>query len=153
MQTCKGLHWATNDRHVWVDQLEKSRQKNPALRAATPALPSLTAQELKTFVTGIIKLRLRWDNDSDENRFAEKGVIGVPGACELKLLPGGRSVIFIDGHGVVKMCRIQLRGGQVSLPVVANIKYDQRTIFGPGWSRLLTAMSPCPILVHKQGSE
>ena len=152
-QTCKDLHRTTHDRHVWVDQLEKSCQKKPALRTATPTLTSLSTQELKTFVTGVVKLRLRWDKEGDELGFAAKAVIGVPGISELKLLPGGKSLLFIDGRGGVEMCRIKLEVGQVSLPRAANIKYDQKTVFGTGWSRLLTAMSPCPILIHTLGTE
>lgn len=150
-QTCNDLCRATQDRHVWVDQLEKLRPKDPALRSATPALTSLSAQKLRTFVTGLIKLRLRWNKGGNETDFAAKGLVGVPGVCELRLLPGGESVIFINGRGGVTLRRIKLEDGQVSLPVVADIKYDQRVVVGPGWSRLLTSTSPCPILVHKQG--
>ena len=152
-QTCKDLYRTTHDRHVWIDQLEKSCQKKPALRTATPALTSLSTQELKTFVTGLVKLRLRWDKDGNENGFAAKSTTGVPGISELKLLPGGKSVLFIDSRGGVEMRRIKLEDGQVSLPLVANIKYDQKTTFGTGRSRLLTATSPCPILIHIQGTE
>ena len=49
--------------------------------------------------------------------------------------------------------RIELEDSQASPPVVANVNYDQRIIIEPGWSKLLTAMSPRPILVHKQGNK
>ena len=62
-------------------------------------------------------------------------------------------MIVIGNRGGVTLRRIELEDGQVSLPVVANVNYDQRVTVGLGWSKLLTAMSPCPILIHKQGSK
>lgn len=152
LQTCKDLYWAIHDRHVWVDQHKKLLRKDPALRSATPPLISLSAQELKTFVTCWVKLRLRWDKRDDENGFVEKGLIELPGVNELRLMPGGRSVLVIGSRGGVTMRRIELDDGQVSLPVVASVKYDQKIIVGLGWNKLLTAISPCPILVHRQGN-
>jgi len=150
-QTCKDLREATQDRHVWVDQLEKLIQKDPALGSATPPLTSLSAQELKTFVTGRVKLRLRWDKDDGD--FVTNGLVGISGVCELRLLPGGKSMVVVGNRGGVTLRRIELEDGQVSLPVVANVNYEQKIIIGVGWSKLLTAMSPCPILVHKQGNK
>lgn len=122
--------------------------------SAQPRLRSLpSAQELKTFVTGLVKLRLRLSEHDNGIRFTAMGLVGIPGVCQLRLLPGGKSLLFIDGRGGVTLCQIKLECGQVSPPVVTNIKYDQRIIFGTGWSRLLTATAPCPILVHKQGEE
>ena len=136
-----------------MDQLEKLYQKNPALKSATPPLTSLSAQELKTFVTGRVKLRLRWDKGDNENGLITKGLTGIPGMRGFNLLPGGKSLLVVGDRGDVTLWRIELEGGHVSLPVVANIKYDQRIIVGPGWSKLLVAMSPCPILIHKQGNK
>ena len=62
-------------------------------------------------------------------------------------------MIVIGDRGGVTLRRIELVDSQVSLPVVANINYDQRVIVGIGWSKLLVAMSPCPILIHKQRNE
>lgn len=135
-----------------MDQLEKLRRKDPALRSATPPLTSLSAEELKNFVTGRVKLRLRWDKDDNENGFAAEGLIGIPGVCQLRLLPGGKFMLIIDSRGGVTLHRIKLEDGQVSLSVVANIKYD-KIVVGCGWSKLLTTVSPCPILIHKQGNE
>ena len=106
-------------------------------------------QELKTFVTGWAKLRLRWDKDGGENDFAAKGLAEFPGVEELRLLPGGKSVLVIGGSEVT-LCRIKLEDGQLSLPVVSTFPCDQATI---GWSELLIAMSPCPILTHRQGEK
>jgi hypothetical protein len=68
-------------------------------------------------------------------------------------LPGGKSVLVIDNRGGVTLRRIELEDDRVSLPIVANIEYDQRIISGPWWSKLLTVMLPCPILVHRQGNK
>jgi len=152
-QTCKDLHGAAQDRHVWADQLERLRQDDPVPKSATPPLTSLSVHELKTFVIGRIKLRLLWDRGDEENGFATMGLIGVPEVCELKLLPGGKSVLVINGRGGVTLRRIELEDGQVSLPVVANVEYDQGIIAGLGWNKLLTAMSPSPVLVHRQGNK
>lgn len=123
------------------------------LKSATPALASLTTQELKTLVTRPVKLRLRWIKDDGQSGFAAKGLVGVPSICQLRLLPGGKSLLFIDGRGDVTLRRIKFEDGQVSLPIVASIEYNRRITVGPGWSQLLTAMSPYPILLHKQGTE
>ena len=61
-------------------------------------------------------------------------------------------MLIIDSRGGVTLHRIKLEDGQVSLSVVANIKYD-KIVVGCGWSKLLTTVSPCPILIHKQGNE
>ncbi|KAF9653264.1 hypothetical protein BDM02DRAFT_3265514 [Thelephora ganbajun] len=150
--TCKDLYQVVQDRHVWIDQLEKLCQKNPALGFATPPLTSLPAQELKTFVTGRVKLCLRWDKGADEDGFVTKGLIELPGVCHLKLLPGGKSLLVIDNRGGVTLRNIRLGDGQVSLPIVASINPDQMVTARPGRSKLLTATSPCPILVHCQGN-
>ena len=106
---------------------------------------------MKTFVTGRVKLRLRWDNDNSD--FTAKGLAEITGKCELWLLPGGKSVAVIDNRGGVTLRRIELEDGQVSLPIVANINHEEKDITGLGWSKLLTAMSPCPILIYKQNHE
>jgi hypothetical protein len=123
---------------------------------------------VKTFVIGWAKLRIRWGklhvrngkpsrlrlgNIFDETGFVADSVIGMPGVCGFRLLPGGKSLIVIDNRGDVTLRRIELDGSQVSLPAVVSVKYDQRIIVGPNWSKLLTAMSPCPILVHRQRSK
>ena len=136
-----------------MDQLEKLYKTNPALKSATPPLTSLSAQELKTFVTGRVELRLRWDKGDNENGLTMKGLTGIPGMGELNLLPGGKSLLVIGDRGDVTLHRIELEGGHVSLPVVANVKYDQRITVGHGRNKLLIAMSPCPILIHKQGNK
>jgi hypothetical protein len=88
----------------------------------------------------------------DENGLAAKGVIGMPGVREFRLLPGGKSLIVIDNRGGMTLRRITLEGGQASLPVVASVERDKRRTMG-SWNRLLTAMSPCPILVHERATE
>ena len=155
MQTCRDLYGTTQDRHVWVDQLEKLCRKDPPLRPATPPLTSLSAQELKTFVTGRVKLRLRWDKRDHQIKkdFATKSLVGVSGVPQLRLLPGGKSVLVIDNHGNVALHRIEFKDDQVSLPFVANLKCDQEAIVAAGQSELLTAMSPCPFLVHRLGNK
>jgi hypothetical protein len=130
------------------------------LRPATPPLTSLSTPELKTLVTGFVKMRIRWGKVSgprcskrfDENGLAAKGVIGMPGVREFRLLPGGKSLIVIDNRGGMTLRRITLEGGQASLPVVASVERDKRRTMG-SWNRLLTAMSPCPILVHERATE
>ena len=62
-------------------------------------------------------------------------------------------MLVIDNRGGLVLRRVELEGSQVSMPVVANIKYDQGSVFGGTWSKLLTAVSPCPILVHRQGNK
>ena len=156
MQTCKDLYGIVQDRHVWVDRLVKLRRKYPVLGPATPPLACLSARELKTFYAGWVKLRLRWTKDEDdrENGFAAQGLIGIPGIHELRLLPGGKTVLVVNNQGGVTLRRIELKDGQVSLPIVANLEYDRRVkVVGPRWSKLLIAMSPCPILIHRQESK
>ena len=151
-QTCKDLYRTIQDRHVWVDQLEKLCQKDPALRSAVPPPTSLSAQALKTFVSRRVKLGLRWGTNGGESGFAVKGLAEVPGGiCRLWLLPGGKSALVIDDREDVTLRRVELDDGRASLPIVANIKYGQGTT--SQWTKLLTAMSPCPIFVHDQGEE
>ena len=149
-QICKDLYQTIQDRHVWVDQLENSCQKDPALRSAIPPLTSLSTQELKTFVTRRAKLRLRWGKDDGENGLVTKGLVGIFGIRMLWLLPGGRSVLVIDNRRGLTLRRVELDDGRASLPIVANIEYDQEAIAGPEWFTLLTVMSPCPILIYSQ---
>ena len=155
LQTCRDLYAVIQDRHVWVDQLEKLRRKDPALRSATPPLTSLSAQELKSFVTGRVKLRLRWDKGDDENGFAAKHLIGIPGVRQLRLLPGGKSVLVIDNYGGVALHRIEFKDDKVFLPLVANVNLecDQEAIVMAMRSELLTAMSPYPIFIHRLGNK
>ena len=135
-----------------MDQLEKWCKKDPALRSAVPPLTSLSTQELKTFMTGRAKLRLRWGKDEGENRFAAKGLVEVSGIRRLWLLPGGKSALIIDHHGGVTLHRVELDDSRASLPIVANIRYGQGVdTSGFEWNKLLAAMSPCPIFVHNQG--
>ena len=136
-----------------MDQLENLRRKYPVLRPATPPLIHLSAQESKTFVTGWVRLRLRWNKGDNENDFVAKGLLGISGVKKLLLLPGGKTVRVIGDYGSVSLYRIELKDGRASLPIVANLKYDQRVIFGPKWNKLLTATSPCPILIRRQGDE
>ena len=42
------------------------------------------------------------------------GLVGIPGVCQLRLLPGGKSLLFLDGRGGVTLCQIKLEYGQVS---------------------------------------
>ena len=152
-QTCKDLYKVIQARYVWVVQLEKLCRKNPALRFATPPLTSLSARKLKTLATGWVKLRLRWDKDGSENDFVAKGLTAIHRADRLWLLPGGKSVLTIDNRGGVTLRRIELEDNQISLPIVTNVKHDQWTDGVAGRGVLLTTMSPCPILVHRQGKE
>ena len=155
LQICRDLYGTTQDRHVWVDQLEKLCRKDPALRSATPPLTSLSVQELKTFVTGRVKLRLRWDKRDYQIKkdFTAKSLIRIPGVRRLRLLPGGKSVLVIDNHRSVALHRIEFKDDQVSLPLVANLKCDQETIIAIRQSELFTAMSPCPFHVHRLGNK
>ena len=129
--------------------------KRPSAQICHPPLTSLSTQELKTFVTGRAKLRLRWDKRDYQIKkdFAAKSLIRIPGVRRLRLLPGGKSVLVIDNHGNVALHRIEFKDDQVSLPFVANLKCDQEAIVAAGQSELLTAMSPCPFLVHRLGNK
>ena len=147
MQTCKDLHEATQDRHVWTDQLEKLRQQDPMLRSATPPLASLSAQELKTFVTRRTRLRLRWDKDAKEDDFAAMGLVEFHGVEDLRLLPGGKSMLVISNFEGATLCRIEMHEDRVSLPVVAKLPRNRSA---PQQWQLLTAMSPCPILAQRE---
>ena len=62
-------------------------------------------------------------------------------------------MIVMSNRGGVTLRRIELEDGQVSLSVVADVDCYHRNIFGLGWTKLLTAMSPCPILIHEQWSK
>ena len=44
--------------------------------------------------------------------------------------------------------KIRLEDGQASLPVAARIKLGERVPDGVSWRILLTATSPCPVLIH-----
>ena len=135
-----------------MDQLDRLYPEDPALRLATPLPTSLSAPELQTLVTGRIKLPLHQDLKRGKDvGFTVKGLVGIDAICNLTLLPGGKSLLAIDSRGGVTLRRIELRDGQAALSVVANIKSDQTTSFGVGWRKSLTAMSPCPILVHARG--
>ena len=121
------------------------------LRPATPPLASLSAQELKSFVTGQIKLRLRWDTNRDDLGFAAKGLTRIVDARHLCLLPGGKTLLAFDNRGSVALRRVELVDGQVALPVVANFESNQgMIIFRYEQSKLLTTTSPCPVLVHNK---
>ena len=145
-QTCKDLYGVIQDRHVWVDQLEGLRQEEPALRSATPPLISLSTQELKTFVINRVKLRHIWDREEYGYGFTTKGLVKFSALENIWLLPGGKSLL-ITGSCRVTLCRINLEDGQFSLPVVASLPYGTVAI---RWGKLLTAMSPSPILLYKQ---
>ena len=155
LQTCRDLYGIVEDRHIWIDQLEKLYRKGPALRSATPPLTSLSAQELKSFVTGRVKLLLRWDKGDNENGFATEHLIGIPGERQLRLLPWGKSVLVIDNYGGVALHRIEFKDDRVFLPLVANVNLecDQEAIVMAMRSELLTAMSPCPIFIHRLGNK
>ena len=99
------------------------------LKLATPPLTSLSAHELKTLVTGRIKLRLRLKNGYHDRGFIIKGNVGIT------------------------LRRIELRDRLVPLPIVANIESNQQVAFGLGRSKLLTTMEPCPILVQHTQSK
>ena len=120
------------------------------LRSATPPLPSLSAQELKTFVTGRVKLRLRWNKDAKENDFAAMGLVEVPGVEDLRLLPGGKSMLIMSHCEGATLRRVKFEDGRVSLPVVAKFPRSLSTFWR--W-QLLTAMSPCPILAQREEDE
>ena len=122
-QTCKGVYDITQDREVWAVQ---------------------------TFVMGRAKLCRRF-NEGDKNLcFTTKGVAQpIPGRCDLILLPEGRSLLAINSKGGnMTFHRIRLEDGRASLPVAARIKLGERVPDGVSWRMLLTATSPCPILIH-----
>ena len=81
-----------------MDQLKKLRREDPTLRSATPPLASFSPQALKTIVIGRVKLRLRWDKDPKENDFAAMGLVGFRGVEELRLLPGGKSMLVMSNY-------------------------------------------------------
>jgi hypothetical protein len=142
------------DRRFWADQLIKLRQQDPALKSATPPLASLSAQEIRAFVVDWIKLRHRWDDRSGAGSgFAAKGFTGIPGECNFMLLPGGKSVLAIDRRGSITLYRINMADRYFTLSAVAHGGSFRGRFFGPGRNKLLTAMSPCPILVHGKGNE
>ena len=104
------------DRRFWADQLDKLRQQDPALGPATSPLASLSAQEIRTFVVDWIKLHHRWDNCSGAgDGFAGKELVGIPGVCNLMLLPGGKSLLAIDRRGGITLYRINMADRRVSL--------------------------------------
>ena len=151
LQTCKDLYQATQSRHIWVDRLETLLREDPMLRPATPPLASLSAQELKSFVIGQIKLRLRWDTNQDDLGFAARGLARIVDVRNLCLLPGGKTLLAFDNRGSITLRRIKLVDGQVALPVVASFESDRGIIvFRHEQSKLLTTTSPCPILVHNK---
>jgi len=145
-QICKDLYGVVQDRHVWIDQLEKLCQNEPALRTATPPLASLSAQELQTFVINRVKLCHIWDRDEYEYNFTTRGLVKFSPLEGIWLLPGGKSLVVVGYHEVT-LCRIKFEDGQFSLPVVASLPYG---LVVTGSCELLTAMSPSPILLFKQ---
>lgn len=148
-QACKDLYCAIQDRHIWVDQLERLRREEPALKSATPPLTvSLSAQELKTFVINRVKLHYIWDRDEYEYGFTTRSMVEFSAVRGVWLFPGGKSLVVIGDYEVT-LCRIELEDGKFSLPIVTKLPYGPKTI---GWSELLTAMSPSPILLYKQGN-
>jgi len=106
-------------------------------------------QELKAFVTGWDKLRLRWNRDDRANVFAAKGLVEFPAVEDVWLLPGGKSLLAIR-DSKVRLCRIELEDGQFSLSIVAKLRLGGGGM-GPGWTELLTATSPSPIFLYEQG--
>lgn len=150
-QTCKDLHQTVQDRHVWVDQLEKLCQEDPILRPAIPPLTSLSAQELKAFVARRVKLRARWDNGCNEPNHTTKALVGIYGLYRFVVLPGGKFLLVIDNDGGVSLRRIELGpvDGQGSLPVVASFEsYRGHPATGLERSKLLTTTLPHSIFVH-----
>jgi hypothetical protein len=148
-QVCKDLHHIAQDREVWADQLEKLRQEHPSLKPATPPLSSLSVQELQTFVMGQAKLRRRFNEGYKNLGFTAEGVTEIPGRCTIMLLPGGRSLLAVNSKGGnMTLHRIRLEDGQASLPVAARINVGERVSDGILWKRLLTATSPCPVLIR-----
>ncbi|KAF9793490.1 hypothetical protein BJ322DRAFT_132105 [Thelephora terrestris] len=145
--TCKVIREAAQERHVWIDQLEKLRRENPIFKLATPPLTSLSTWELKTLVTGRTKLRLRLNDDHDDLGFARKGMTIIPEHCNLLLLPGGKYLIVVQFNDIITLRRIELEDDQVSLPVLTHIDSDSYFWVEPDCSELLTTTSPCPMLV------
>ena len=98
---------------------------------------------------GRAKLRRRF-NEGDKNLcFTAKGVAHIPGRCDLILLPEERSLLAINiKGGNMTLHMIRLEDGRASLPVAARIKLGERVPDGVSWRMLLTATSPCPILIH-----
>jgi hypothetical protein len=123
------------------------------LKPATPPLTSMSAKELKTFVTGRTKLRLRLKNGPNNHGFAARGVTVIPGICIPMLLPGGKHLLSMDYCEGTTLRRIELEDGQASLPVVARIKLDQQMLLGAESCQLFLTMSPHPIFLHVQMTE
>jgi len=94
------------------------------------------------------KLRQIWDRDGFEYGLATKGLVKFSGLETVWLLPGGKSLLAIGSHELT-LCRIKLEDGKFSLSAVASLPYGPVDI---EWSELLTAMSPSPILLFKQGN-
>ena len=121
------------------------------LRPATPPLTSLCTQELKAFVIRRVRLRIRWDNGCKDIGYTTKGVVEVPGLFRFMLLPGGKFLLIIDNEGALTLRRIELKDGQVSIPIVATFEFNQgRLMQGVGRDKLLTTTSPSPIFVHNE---
>jgi len=136
------------DRHVWIDQLEKLRRNEPAFRTAIPPLASLSVKELKAFVIGWDKLRLHWNRDDGVNGLVAEGLVELSAVEDVWLLPGGKFLLVVD-KSKLKLCQIKLYNGRFSLPVTSKLRFGR---VGPRWSELLTAMSPYPILIHLSGN-
>lgn len=122
------------------------------LKPATPPLTSLSVQELKSFVTGRIKLRFRWDDDRNDLGFAAKGSVAIQKVRHLILLPGGKSLLAFDDRGGLALHRVELGDGHVSLPVVAHVESDKCLSFDPRKNTLITTTLPYPILVCARGN-
>ena len=82
-------------------------------QAEASQLTSLSAQELKTFVTCRVKLQLRLDKGQDNVGFAAKsfGAVSVSGQCRLILFPGGKFLLAIGYFGQLALHRIELDNG------------------------------------------
>ena len=113
-------------------------------------LSSLSARELKAFVTCRVKLQLRLDKGQDNIGFAAKGfgIVPVPGPCRLILLPGGKFLLAIGYFGQLALHRIELDNGRVSLPVMTSTQLGRCIV----WKvQLPITTSSSPMLVLNPG--
>jgi len=143
---CRFLHAATQEHHVWLDQVRNCLKQNPSLRLLSLSVDTLSTEDLHRFAIRQAKIRIRWDQPPNpKDKFASPHHPFSRGlSC---LLPGGNAILWAAVHtGDIKLYRP--RDIQIS-PWCKPFWVDR---MDEGWiaKRLIQTTSPHPVIAYSQ---
>ena len=93
-QTCKFLRVATQEHHVWLDQVRNYLRETPSLRLLSLPVGSLSTEDLYCFAIRQAKIRIRWDQPPNpKDQFIHVASFDLHGSSGL--LPGGNLGLWV----------------------------------------------------------